>query len=239
MISMQDSSKGLIVRARVRGEIVTEPGRDLIESWRSYCGIDDLAGFAKAMRSDDDVAGVIFEIDSDGGDVFRLRHAVDAVASLSRVKPTLAYIDERALSAAYWIASQCGQIWAATAYANVGSIGVRYELYDESERRAKQGVAREVIAEGDGKALATGAGPITDADREAVRRRLRPMRAAFVRDVAAGRGMAESDVLAIGAHVLPAGEALDAGLIDDIVPADGLDVTFAERALGLQTERVA
>lgn len=239
MIHTLDTGRGLVVRARIAGEIVATPDRELWESFLPFAEIDEIARFAEAVREDSDVAGVILEIDSPGGDVLRLPHAVRAVHALSVAKPTLAYVDERATSAAYWIASQCRSIWAASPFSHVGSIGVRYDLVSETGRLSRQGLEIETVAMGEGKAVPDPATPIGDEDREHVRRLLAPMYQQFVADVAVGRSMTEDQVVALGARVYPAAEAALLGLVDDIVPAEGLGVTFAERALGMQPERAA
>jgi signal peptide peptidase SppA len=240
MIYAYDTGRGLIARATIRGEIVGgEPDRELIESWEPYAQVDEIARFCDSVREDEDVAGVVLAFDSPGGSVLRLTHAVRAVHALSVAKPTLAYVDERAASAAYWIASQCRAIWAASTLSQVGAIGARQELMSEAGRLERQGVAVETVFRGDGKDVPDSSRAISDADREQVGRLLDPIYDAFVADVAVGRSLTDEQVRAIGARVYPAAEAVEIGLVDDIVPANGLDRTFAERVLGMDAADAA
>ncbi|WP_229193601.1 S49 family peptidase, partial [Bradyrhizobium brasilense] len=71
---------------------------------------------------DQDVAGIILDVDSPGGTVSATVEAAGAVAAASTKKPVIAVANTLAVSAAYWIASQAGEL-VMTPSADVGSIG--------------------------------------------------------------------------------------------------------------------
>jgi signal peptide peptidase SppA len=99
----------------------------------------------RAMRGDDRVKAVIFDIDSPGGTVAGAYDLADDIAALSAAKPTFAYARDMAASAAYLQASQTRSISAGRT-ALVGSIGTVGVVYDTSARAAMMGIRAHVMA---------------------------------------------------------------------------------------------
>lgn len=86
----------------------------------------------------------ILEIDSGGGAVDGTKEFANIIRNLE--KPVIAYVDNMAASAAYWIASQAD--WIVTNvnnYTQVGSIGTLCIMIDEREYLKKEGIKLEIM----------------------------------------------------------------------------------------------
>lgn len=90
------------------------------------------------------VAAHLIEIDSPGGAVDGTPEFAGIIAGLK--KPVVAYVDNMAASAAYWIASQTDHIVTNSQnYTQVGSIGTLAVLANEREYLKKEGIKVEII----------------------------------------------------------------------------------------------
>src|SRR5690606_6181298 len=93
-----------------------------------YCdhwgtGYSYLQAALSAALGDDDVKGIMFDVNSPGGHVAGCWEACDLIYKARGQKPMMALVDARACSAAYAIGSAVGRL-VATQEAQVGSIGV-------------------------------------------------------------------------------------------------------------------
>lgn len=99
------------------------------------------------MRMNDrkkNVSAHILEIDSPGGAVDGTPEFASIVSGLQ--KPVVAFVDNMAASAAYWIASQTSHIVANSMnYTEVGSIGTLAILANEREYLKKEGLKVEIM----------------------------------------------------------------------------------------------
>lgn len=228
-----------IAVVHIGGAIVSEPSREMIESWEAYACIDDLAEVYRGIRDDGDILGVMTLIDSPGGEVLRFDHVIHAIKTLAAAKPTLAVVDQTACSDAYRIAACHARIWATGPTAIVGSIGAMYLHTVRAGQLDKQGLSAVAITAGEGKDAFHGHRMPTPDEIASKQRVVDAMRDDFVADVAAGRGMTTDDVLALGAHQYTAADGIGLGLVDEIRPLEGIDLAFAEQALGLTLERAS
>jgi signal peptide peptidase SppA len=99
----------------------------------------ELAMTFDALAAADDVAAALVIVESPGGEVRGTVEAADALQRLQRAKPTIAYIDGLCASAAYWIASQAGTIFASRG-SWIGSIGNYMVVIDSSELMERIGL---------------------------------------------------------------------------------------------------
>lgn len=161
---------------------------------------------------DDDVKGLIVEIDSPGGTPYPSRELAKAVKNLE--KPTVAWIRENGLSGAYWIASSCDKI-VADELSNVGGIGVAAVRPDFSELLEKLGIKLDSSATGEHKELGLPFGKAGKEDKELIEKRLEAVSEIFTEEVAENRGLEEKEIKKIseGAPYLGK-EAKEMGLID-------------------------
>jgi ClpP class serine protease len=116
------------------------------------------AQFADALANDS-VKSILFNIDSPGGSAQGVPEFASKVyaARNASTKPIIGYA-ECAASAAYWIGSQCDELYCSEA-ATVGSIGVVLQINDNTRGMKNAGYDQVTIRSSELKA--PGAGPIT------------------------------------------------------------------------------
>lgn len=166
-----------------------------------------------AAATDKDVRGILFEMDSPGGQaagVFDLAAKVQSIA-----KPTLAHVNEMALSAGYILAAATQKIVMART-AMVGSIGVIALHVDRSKKNAKDGYAYTAIHAGAKKADGSPHSPLSDSARSDMQSRVDELYTQFVDYVAQARGIDPAALRAQEAGVFSGQAAVDAGLADGI-----------------------
>lgn len=202
--------------------IVTVAGPLAQRAFADLCGYVDgydtvSARFAAAL-SDPEVGAVILRIDSPGGDVAGLEEAVSAMrkARDASGKRVIAFVDELAASAAFWIASSVAHEIVAPASAIVGSIGVIGALVDETKALEQEGLKITLIREPAGKAEGHPAGPVSALAEERATELVKSAATRFYAAVSAARGIEPKDVKALNGAVFEAPKALAKGLIDSV-----------------------
>lgn len=180
----------------------------------SYEGI--LTQINVAKRSDK-VKGVVFELDSFGGEVSGAFETAAAIADLSKSKPTIAILTDYAYSAAYLLASQARQI-VAPKFGGAGSIGVIMMHADYSRQIANAGVTVTIIRAGGKKADGNPYEPLPSDVLERWEALVEAMRQEFAAIVGKGRGsrFTAAKALKTEAEAFEAKDALALGLIDAI-----------------------
>lgn len=178
-------------------------------------GMVDHARVANQLSAANNVAGVIYDIDSPGGQASGTALLGEAIKNLANTKPVIVHInDGMAASAAMWVASAANEIYVSQATDQVGSIGVyttiadMYTHYKEFFKLPVQDVYapqstnknkdyRDAIA-GDTTALEEDLGVLADQ---------------FINTIAANRPNIKGDAWKTGA-MFYAAEAKKIGLID-------------------------
>jgi signal peptide peptidase SppA len=180
----------------------------------SYQGLQ--AQIALATRSPK-VKGVVFEIDSFGGEVSGGFETAAMIAQLSKAKPTISILTDFAYSAAYLQASQTRQI-IAPEFGGAGSIGVIMIHADYSAQLAQDGVRLTIIKAGQKKADGNPYEQLPQDVAAKWQAQVEEMRQVFAATVARGRGsrLSRSSALKTEAEAFDAKEALARGLIDAI-----------------------
>ena len=196
--------------------VLTRRGDDLtaLLGWPTYDGI---VTQLDALARDRSVARIVLRVDSPGGTVFGVEEAAQAVADAAKRKPVLAIADGLMASAAYWVASGATRIVAVPG-AEIGSIGVIAVHMDESGALAQEGIVATEITMGAHKGEGSPYRPLSDDDRAALQTRVEAQYQLFTARVARGRKVpVESVRVGFGeGRVLPATDALRAGLIDGV-----------------------
>lgn len=188
----------------------------------SYEGLQALISLAVKSGN---VKGVIFEVDSFGGEVSGAFETAAAIAALSKVKPTVAILTDFAYSAAYLLASQCRQI-IAPEFGGAGSIGVIMMHADYSAQLAMDGIKVTIIKAGVNKADGNPYEALPPELAAKWMAEVEDMRQKFAEVVGKGRGarFSKSAALKTEAQAYTAKEALSLGLIDAIAdPAQAYD----------------
>ena len=126
--------------------------RDILTKYGGQCtyGMQEIAFQVAECDKDENVKGILFILDSPGGTVKGTEELAEIIAQCE--KPTLAYVDGNALSAAYWIASQTDMIITNSLEdCYVGSIGVYAMHFNYAEHLKNEGVKVTFIQAGEDK----------------------------------------------------------------------------------------
>ncbi len=210
-LSLEVSSDG-IATIPVRGVV----GKGLAEWEKQLLGmtdVDEVQDLIAAAGNDAGVRGVVLDVASPGGVVTGVPELATAVADLRRRKPVLAWTEDMACSAAYWIASQATGVYA-TPSACVGSVGVYCVLYDTSEAYAGMGVRPVLVKAGQHKAIGVSGLPISEEDAALVGEGVQHIYGLFTDAVRSTRPVSDGTMQGQDYFGIPAKAA---GLVDEVV----------------------
>lgn len=184
----------------------------------SYQGLQ--AQIVRAGR-DPIVRGVVFEVDSFGGEVAGLFETARMLANLSKEKATLAILTDHALSAAYALASGARQI-VMPKHGSIGSIGAISLHADISGSLEKNGVKVTVLRAGKRKAEANPYEPLSDEAGAAALQNLERTRDSFAELVGRNRGVrfTKTKALETEAAAFDGVDAVKIGLADAVGDAN-------------------
>lgn len=193
----------------VTGPIVREQG------WYGT-GQDAVASSLKAALADPSARAILFDITSPGGVVAGTKELADAIAEARTKKHCAAYANGLCTSAAYWLASATGTVYAPLT-ATVGSVGVIMSVANYSKLNEKWGVSYTYITGGKWKAVGNGDTPLTDEERQYLQERITALHQIFKADVGRHMGLTADPQLWGEAQLLLAQPARELGLVTDIV----------------------
>jgi signal peptide peptidase SppA len=150
----------------------------------SYQGLQ-----AQIIRAGRDrmVRGVVFEVDSYGGEVAGLMETAEMLAKLSAEKPTMALLTDHALSAGYALASAARQI-IMPEHGSIGSIGAISLHADYSKKLENDGVKVTVLRAGKRKAMGNPYEALDEQAAAAIIQDLERIRETFAASVGRNRG---------------------------------------------------
>jgi signal peptide peptidase SppA len=177
---------------------------------------------------DPEVAQILLDVDSGGGSVAGVADTANLIRMVNKnMKPVTSFTGGAMYSAAYWLASAAGTVYADKT-AGVGSIGVIATHMSYAEQLKKEGIDATVIRAGKYKALASSVEPLTDEARAQIQKQLDSVYKVFVGHVADMRGKSydyADDVMANGREFIGQ-SAMDAGLVDGIKSFDEVLATL-------------
>lgn len=176
------------------------------------------------VAADDSVGTILLDIDSPGGTIPGVMEAADAVFAAREKKKVVAIANSVMASAAYWIASQAGEIVAIPSVLDrsIGSIGVVTVHLDLTEKLAKEGVKATVIRAGENKWAGNPFEPVSEEYLAELQAGADAAKAVFVKAVARGRGITAAQVKSQygDGKAFSAVDAKAVGLIDRIATMD-------------------
>lgn len=180
-----------------------------------------------AARSD--VKGVVFEIDSFGGEASGAFETANEIAALSAIKPTLAILTDFALSAGYLLASAARQI-VMPEFGEAGSIGAIIMHADLSRKLANEGVQITIISAGKYKADGHPALPLSEKLRADMQASTDAMREKFATAVSRyrGRRLSFDAAIATEADIFKGRDAKARGLVDGIGAPNDMFAAFVD-----------
>ncbi len=187
--------------------------------WDSY---EAIRKRCDAAYDDQESKTVCLKINSPGGMVAGCFELCDHLHKRAEGKPTVAYVDGQATSAAYALACCAGKVYAP-ASGMVGSVGVIARLMSMTGMAEQAGVKAAVVTSGARKSDGHPLVPITEDAVKALQGTVDAMASVFFEHVAMCRKMTPEAVKALDAAVLMGSAAKDAGLCDEVGNFD--DVT--------------
>lgn len=169
------------------------------------------------VKKDPAAKGVLFHINSGGGEGTGVPECAWAIRALGEVKPTIAYAMGPMGSAAYWLGSQAKKVYAAP-NAEVGSIGTFWPLIDASHAAWEAGYQVKVVRSAKYKGLGVLGERERDVEVGDKELRVAALTDVFYDHVTQARGLKTQVLSGLEARMLPAKAALEVGLIDGILP---------------------
>lgn len=201
-------------------------GLDAMSGLTSYARI---AADLDAALASPDVAGILLDIDSPGGEAAGVFELAARIREATARKPVWAHAGDSAFSAGYALACAAQRVTLSTT-GGVGSIGVIALHIDQSVRNAQNGLSVTALYAGAHKNDATPHAPLTPQATDALQTEIDRLYALFVAHVAAMRGLDANAVRATEAALFFGEDALAAGLADGVA---SLDATLADFATAL------
>jgi signal peptide peptidase SppA len=173
-----------------------------------------------AALDDYRVKSIFLRIESPGGSCAGLADFADRIYEASMQKPVIAFADDLAASAAYWIGSQASRFYSCQS-AFVGSIGVYSLMVDSSAAAEAEGYKVHIVRSGSNKGVGAAGVAITDENLSYVQGLIDESYEEFLIAVMRGRadrGLTDEKLRAIAdGRVVKAAEAKSVGLIDGIM----------------------
>jgi signal peptide peptidase SppA len=199
--------------------------------------IEKLTSSFRSALNDPSVKAIVFDIDSPGGSVDGVPELADEIYTARGQKPTVAVANTMAASAAYWLGCAAGEFVVAPS-AVVGSVGVFVEHEDLSAANEKEGVKYTTISAGQYKTELNANAPLSEEARNAMQGMVNSFYDMFTKDVARGRGVAQSAVTGgFGqGRLVMASLAVKQGMADSVAT---LDQTLARFGVATSTQRMS
>lgn len=201
----------------------------------------------RSLKDQRDIAGVVFRVDSPGGDGLASDLVAEALREVAEEKPVIVSQGQVAGSGGYWISAYADSI-LATPTTVTGSIGVIGGWLYADGWSEKTGQTYDVVQEGKRADLFTGyqlplggpqipARPLAGEERERVEELFEAFYSDFVSVVATGRDTTEAHIREVGEGRIYSGiDGRTVGLVDEIGGMEDA-IRMARRAAGLAADR--
>ena len=182
----------------------------------SYTGI---AAQLDAALASPEIAAILLDIDSPGGESGGMFDLADRIRAASEVKPVWAVANDMAFSAAYALASAATRVFVART-GGVGSIGVIAMHVDQSVKDAQDGVRYTAVFAGERKNDLNPHEPISNEAHVVLKAEVDRVYDLFVETVARHRGLDADTVRATEAGLFFGPDAVATGLADAVGSLD-------------------
>lgn len=180
----------------------------------------------RAAVASPDVRGLVFDIDSPGGEVAGMTELARLVRSLRGSKPMVGVANPMAASAAYWFGSQLDELYVTPSgeVGAIGIIGIRADLTAAAER---SGVRAHIITAGKYKGEGHPLREASDDELAAMQAQADAHYQVFTSDVARGRRVPVASVregfgegrMVLAHDAVAVGMADREGTLDDAIAA--------------------
>jgi capsid assembly protease len=199
-------------------------------------GYDFVRSQFRAALADPDVKNIVLDVNSNGGLVAGCAELAQEIYAGRGVKPSLAMVDSRGYSAAYFVASAASRV-VATPTGGVGSIGVLAMHVDMSSALEADGLKVTLLHKGDEKVDGNSLQPLSDRAREKIEQDIGYHYDTFVAAVARNRDLPEGVIRGTQARCYLPHEAQHLGLIDGIKTSTEAMIEYRED-VGMDEEQV-
>lgn len=170
--------------------------------------------FIKAAENDENIKGLMLDINSPGGTPVAAEQISQAVHNSTL--PTVSLIGDLGASGAYLVAAGADTI-IASPMSDVGSIGVTMSYVEESKKNEEDGLTFVPLASGKYKDIGNPNKALTDDERTLLEADLKLVHNEFVKQIAELRGKSVSEIEALAdGSSLPGVKALEIGLVDSL-----------------------
>ena len=203
--------------------------------WGYVTGYNFIRSQLNAALADDDVTGIVFDLNSYGGEAAGCFEIADEIYAARSQKPILGVIDSNCYSACYAIGSACSQL-VITPSGGAGSIGVVAMHVDVSKMYEKFGVTVTFMFDGDHKVDGNPYEPLTAEVKADILKGVKKSGAAFHALVARNKEIDEAVVKGTQARIYRADEALSIGLVDAIATPSEAVLAFFDELSGSKRE---
>lgn len=190
-----------------------------IEAESGLASYTSIAAQLDAALSSPEVAAILLDIDSPGGESGGVFDLADRIRAASRVKPVWAVANDMAFSAAYALASAATRVFVART-GGVGSIGVIAMHVDQSVKDAQDGVRYTAVFAGERKNDLNPHEPISTEAHAVLKAEVDRIYDLFVEMVARHRGLDADAVRATEAGLFFGPDAVATGLADAVGSLD-------------------
>ncbi len=175
-----------------------------------------------AALADDSVDAIVLRVDTPGGTVPGIQDLSDYIYNSRESKPIVTFVDGLMASGGLWIGTSATKVVVGEETARVGSLGVITAHYDKSIADERAGVKKTYIYAGKYKAIGADNAPLSPEDKDVIQSEVDSLYTIFVNSVARNRGTTPDEVLdkMADARMFLAREAMECGLVDDIMTLD-------------------
>lgn len=222
----------------ISGGLVNEGGEYL--KYYGLTGYPQIKAAISAAARNAEVKHIVLNIDSGGGSVSGCQDTGDFIRKIhANLKPVSAFTGGSMASAAYWLGSSAGKVYAAET-AVVGSIGVLATHKEYSKMYKDAGIGVTVVRSGPYKALANSVEPLSAEGEAQLQKLVNATSRVFNRHVATMRNRTEEYVdstMGQGREFVGA-EAADVGLVDGITSIDALLSQLQREYIDTQAQRL-
>lgn len=189
----------------------------------------------KSAMADPAVKAIVLAIDSPGGSVHGSPELAAAVFEAAQKKPLVAHSDAMLMSAAYWIGSAANAVYISGPTVQAGSIGI---VASHRHDPASSLGTTEIVA-GRYKRITTSLAPLSADGAAYMQDQVNHIYGVFVTTVAKHRGVSPEVVnerMAEGRTFIGQ-QAIDAGLVDEIMPLRSLVNAMASNPAAFANRR--
>ena len=198
-----------------------------IEAASGLMSYGEIEARLDAALADPQVAGILLDLDSPGGEASGVFELAERIRSASTIKPIWAHANDAAYSAAFAIAAACQRLTLSQT-AGVGSIGVIALHVDQSVKDAKDGLNYTAVFAGSHKNDFSPHEPLSPQATTALQAEVDRLYDIFVNQVGQMRGLDPDAVRATEAGLFYGEQAVATGLADAVMPLEQVMTEFTD-----------